>query len=181
MQARSILLSSIIGALVLLAGFTAPSTAVAGSVGVFSATGFHSGNSLTSEEDSATWLNQGAGIELELGSKNSRVTGRARGFYLGAFGAGGPLHQGGATFGITVRILPDLEKPFNVYALVDLGGAFAIVDHMEGLYGQIGAGFFHNIGQAPMRFFVEAAFELRYRQVVHSGAKVNIGVRFLLD
>ncbi len=159
-----------------------PLSARAGGLGVFDVTGFHAGiDPGDAERGGGAWFDQGGGIELLIGPRQSRIAGRARVFYHFVTPTlGNSTHFGVALFGLEVQLLRDLEKPWGLHAHLDLGPGFLAVQHEEFGMADLGVGIHRDLAD-HLTLFAEISGQLRFRHLVWGGAVLTAGLRIPID
>ncbi len=179
MNLRTLLLC---GAAAILAWATAAQPARAGGVGVFDMTGFHAGADLSGQAaETGRWLDQGVGLEILVGSRASRVRGRVRVMFNAVIPAEEHNRYFGiALFGMEIQLLRNLERPFGVHVLLDLGPAFLAKQHEEYGMAQAGVGIHHDF-HPNFGIFAEVSGQIRFRGWVWGGAAATVGVRVPID
>jgi hypothetical protein len=173
----------------LLFGLLLAVPAQAGGFGVYDQTGLHFGPSLGESSGAGSWLDQGAGVEVFLGRRDSRFSGRIRLSYAAIIdvgpapdGGGGTevLHAGLVSGGVQVELLKQLEKPAGLYLLADLGVS-PLVTHMRAfMFADLGIG----VRVRPtsvLELFAEVTGMFRYGKTPAGGPLVYLGARFSLD
>ena len=166
----------------LTAGLAGGHTASAGGFGVLDMTGFHTGVDVSDPEGSGgTWLDQGGGVEVMIGARQSRIAGRVRVLYNFVHPAEShQQHYGLALFGFEVQLLGDLERPFGLHVFADLGPAFLAAQHGQFGMADIGVGLHGDLAQHAT-VLVEVGGQLRFRRHTWGGAVLMAGVRFPID
>jgi hypothetical protein len=166
---------------VFLAGVAFAGQARAGGIGVLDMTGFHAGVDPADIEGAGTWFDQGGGIELWVGSRASRISGRVRVLYNNVSPAENyAQHFALATFGLEVQLLKNLEAPFGVHVHFDLGPAFLALQHEEFGMADLGVGIHGDLSE-HVTLFAEVSGQMRFRRYVWGGAVFTGGVRFPID
>ncbi len=161
----------------------APATAArAGGVGIYDMTGFHAGTDPSDPEGSSgTWLDQGGGLEVSIGSRDSRILGRVRVFYNLVHPAEEHArHFGLALFGFEVQMRKDLARPWGLHAFADIGPAFLAAQHGEFGMVDLGVGLRGDLAE-HVSLVVEVAGQMRFRRQVWGGAVLMAGLRFPID
>ncbi len=169
--------------LVVAALACAPATgALAGGIGIYDLTGFHAGvDTADPEGGSGTWLDQGAGLEVWIGGRETRVSGRVRVFYNLVHPAEEHArHFGLALFGVEFQLLKDLTRPVGLHAFADVGPAFLAAQHGEFGMADLGVGFHGDLAK-HLQVLVEVGGQLRFRRRVWGGAVLMAGLRFPID
>ncbi len=176
--------------LALLIGTLLSPTAKAGGFGVYDSTAFHFGEALSEGGGNGTWLDQGVGLELFLGHRTSRLTGRLRFAYNAVVDldprntdretAERVQHTGLFAVGARVELLPDLEKVFGLYASLDFGVSPLVTNLRIFVFGQVGPGIRIRPVEA-LEIFAEVGALLRYEHAVGVGPSVQIGARVSFD
>ncbi len=156
--------------------------ASAGGIGIFDLTGFHTGVDISDPEGAnATWLDQGVGLEVWIGGRESRISGRVRVFYNLVHPAEAHArHFGLALFGFEVQLLKELSKPFGLHAFADLGPAFLAAQHGEFGVADLGIGLHGDLAK-HLQVVVEVGGQVRFRRKVLGGAVLMAGLRFPID
>ncbi len=168
-------------ALVLLMTVLFPAPALAGGLGVFDMTGFHAGVDPASEEGAnGTWLDQCGGIELLIGGKATRLSGRIRMLYNYVYSKNTSDHFGVALLGMEIQLLRNLQRPAGVHIHLDAGPGFIALQHEEFGMADLGLGIHRELGK-HITLFAEVSGQLRFRRKVWGGAVVTAGVRFPID
>ena len=162
-----------------------PCTAVAGSIGVFDATGFHFGDALTQTGGTGHWMDQGAGAEILLGSQGGRVMGRIRIAYTGIIDVGSGeadvQHAGIVGGGAYVELLKGFaDKPVGLYVLADVGVSPLVSHKRAFVFVDVGAGLRVNLNDR-LSLFVEASGWMRFEKALGGGPLVFFGARISLD
>ncbi len=169
-----------------------PGTALAGGVGFFVSPGFHAGPALSAGGGTGTWADVGGGVELFLGKRDSRVQGRLRFGYNGVMDVT-PLpegvtaapgsrvsHSGVLSLGAKIDLLPDVEKPFSVYLVGDLGVS-PLVKHLKNYFWvDVGPGVRINANDV-LSVFAELTGVVRFENGFTGGALLAAGVRLSFD
>ncbi len=164
-----------------LVAFASPRTASAGGVGVFDATGLHFGQALDSEGGTGTWLDQGGGLEVHLGTRGARVSGRLRLYYSAIIDLrGGVRHAGLFSGGVQVELLPDLEKKLGLYAVVDLGVSPLVTQLRIFMFADAGIGLRVRLNDV-IALFGEATGQVRFDKRFSGGPLIFLGARFSID
>ena len=163
----------------LLAGVTIiPNLALAGGIGVFNGTGFHFGEALTERSGQGSWLNEGGGVEIALGDKALRFSGRLRFAYNAVLNLEGGMRSAGVlSVGVQIGLLPDVERPFGLYLAVDMGVSPIVRDMRVYFFGDVGPGIRVRIKDRAV-LFAELTALLRYEGSFSAGPMVFLGVRF---
>lgn len=173
----SLLVFAVVGA----ATFGLPSTASAGGVGVFDQTGLHFGEALRDGGGTGKWLDQGGGLEINLGPPASRLSGRLRLSYAAIIDLdGGVQHAGLFSAGVQVELLKDLEKKLGVYALVDLGVSPLVTQIKFFVFADAGVGLRYRITDI-VSVFGEVTGMFRYDKSASGGPLLFLGARFAFD
>ena len=170
------------GLAAILTWSTAAQPARAGGLGVFDMTGFHAGADLSGQAaESGTWLDQGVGLEILVGSRASRVRGRVRVMFNAVLPAEDHNQYFGiALFGMEIQLLRNLDRPFGLHVLLDLGPAFLAKQHEE--FGMAGAGLgIHHDFHPRLGLFAEVSAQIRFRRWVWGGAALTVGLRVPID
>jgi len=154
----------------------------AGGLGVVDLTGFHIGAD-TADPDASqgTWLDQSAGVEVQIGSRASRVGGRVRVLYNYVHPTEAhSRHFGVALFGLEVQLLKDLQRPFGIHLHWDIGPAFLAHQHEEYGLAMVGFGLHRDLGDHVV-LCAEVSGQLRFRKRVWGGAVASVALRFPFD
>lgn len=156
--------------------------AQAGGIGIYDMTGFHAGVDTSDPEGSSgTWLDQGGGLEISIGSRESRIGGRVRVLYNLVHPAEDHArHFGLALFGFEVQLRKDLSKPWGLHAFADVGPAFLAAQHGEFGMADLGVGLRGDLAE-HLSLVVEVGGQLRFRRQVWGGAVLMAGLRFPID
>ncbi len=178
---RSTLLALILGSLLL------PASAMAGGIGGFNLTGFHFGEALREGGGVGRWLDEGGGVEIVLGSQDSRIKGRIRFAYnaiidldLVADG-GGVQHAGVFSGGAMVELLPAFdEKKFGLYIAVDVGVSPLVTNGRAFVYLDAGPGVRIDVNER-FGLFAEVTGWLRYEKGFYGGPMIFLGARVHVD
>ena len=173
----------------LLFGLLLAVPAQAGGFGVYDQTGFHFGAALGEAGGTGSWLDQGGGLEVFLGHRGARVTGRIRLSYAAIIDispassdatGSGVQHAGLVSGGVQVELLENLESTVGPYLLVDLGVA-PLVTHMRAfMFADLGVG----LRVRPtdvLELFAEVTGMFRFDKTAAGGPLVYLGARFSLD
>ena len=179
----SMRLSAIV-AVFLTAALALPATAHAGGVGFYNGTGVHVGDALE-REGTGVWLDEGGGIELFLGRRDSRVHGRLRIAYNAIVDLSPePItrvrHSGFLSLGVKVEFLDDVEQPFGFYLATDVGVS-PLTTHLRSYFTySIGPGV--RVRPAgPLELFAELHGFVRYEKVIAGGPMLFLGARLHID
>jgi hypothetical protein len=186
MLARALFLCSLLSLLLV------PGTALAGGVGFYGSPGFHAGPALSQAGGTGSWVDLGGGVELFLGKRDSRVHGRLRFGYNGVFDTT-PLpegveaapgsrisHSAVISLGAKVELLEDVEKPFGLYIVGDIGVS-PLVKHLKNYFWvDVGPGIRVNANDV-MSVFAELTGIVRFENGFTGGAQVVAGVRLSFD
>lgn len=175
---RLCVIVAVVGCFVALAG-AAP--AHAGGLGVFDATGLHFGSALDSTGGTGSWLDQGGGLEINLGVRGTRVSGRLRLFYSAIIDLrGGVQHAGLFSGGMQVELLPDLDKKLGLYAVVDLGVSPLVTQLRIFMFADAGIGLRVHATDA-LTLFGEVTGQVRFDKRLSAGPLLFLGARFSFD
>jgi len=172
----------------------APAPALAGGLGVYDTTGFHFGGALRDGGGLGKAMNQGVGLEVNLGSSTSRVHGRLKVWYqatldLDVVGqtdedgnalTGGVTHSGLFGGGATIQLLPDLDQKFGVYLFTDVAVA-PLVQHIRFyVQAQVGPAVRYKVNDV-VQLFAEVGGLFRFEKSLAAGPVLQFGARFTLD
>lgn len=171
----------------IFASLLLPAGALAGGIGGYNMTGFHFGEALREGGGDGRWLDEGGGIELQLGSRTSRIQGRIRFAYnaiidldLVADG-GGVQHAGIFSGGAQVQLLPDFdEKAFHLYVAVDVGVSPLVTNGRAFVFVDIGPGVRFDVNER-FGLFAEVTGWMRYEKGFYGGPMIFLGARVHLD
>ena len=166
---------------VALLGLLLAAPAQAGGLGAFNQTGLHFGEALRAGGGTATWLDEGGGVELTLGYEGKRVHARLRLSYTAIVDLGGGVqHAGLFAGGVSIQLLKDLERRLGLYLFVDMGVS-PLVTHMRAfVFGDLGVGLSYRVADR-VRIFGELAGLVRFEKTVAGGPVLYLGVRFSFD
>ena len=166
---------------VALIGILAPSSADAGGIGVFDQTGLHFGDALRDGGGTGKWLDQGGGVEVILGYRKKRLTGRLRLSYAAIIDLdGGVQHAGLVSIGAKLEIFKDLEKPLGLYAVLDMGVSPLVTHLRVFVFADAGVGLRYRITDA-ITVFGELAAQVRFEKSFTAGPILFAGARFSFD
>ena len=174
---------------VLLIGLLMAVPAQAGGFGVFNQTGFHFGQALSEGADEGRWMDEGGGVELLIGYRKARLTGRIRLSYAAVIDIAPRSdertdsvveHAGLVSGGVQIELLKDLEKAFGLYIVVDLGVA-PLVTHMRAfMFADAGIGLRVRPDEV-LELFAEVAGMFRFDKTAAGGPLLYLGARFSID
>ncbi len=169
-------------ALVLAATLGSAGSARAGAIGLVDTTGFHAGiDPRSTDRSTGVWLDQCGGVELLIGSRESRIAGRVRVMVNGVWPAPASSSLFGvALFGLEVQLLRDLTRPWGLHLHADLGPGFLALQHEEFGMADLGMGLHRDLS-AHASLFVEIGGQIRFRGDVWGGAVLSAGMRFPID
>lgn len=180
---------ALLAAVLLLPALLLAAPALAGGFGVYDQTGVHFGASLSQEGGAGVWLDQGGGVEILLGYRKTRLTGRIRLSYAAVIDLSARSddrtdyrveHAGLVSGGVQVELLKDIDKKVGLYVAVDLGVA-PLVTHMRAfMFADLGAGLRVRVDDV-LALFVEATGMFRFDKAPAGGPLVFLGARFALD
>ncbi len=156
--------------------------ASAGGLGVYDMTGFHAGIDTSNPEGGGgTWLDQGGGLEVVIGARDSRIAGRVRVLYNLVHPAEEQArHFGLALFGFEIQLRKDLSQPFGLHAFADVGPAFLAAQHGEFGMADLGVGLHADLAD-HLALVVEVGGQLRFQRHIWGGAVLMAGLRFPID
>ncbi len=185
MSARWLLAATLLAALLL------PASALAGGVGVFNGTGFHAGPALSEAGGTGTWINQGGGVEIFLGRRDYRLSGRLRFGYNavidvtpvaeGASTGSRVIHSAALSAGARVELLPDFsEKKFGLYVAADVGVSPLVVHLANYFWADVGPGVRVDVNET-FGLFAELTGVVRFQNGFTGGAWLFLGARFTID
>ena len=176
-------------ALVLFSALLLAAPASAGGFGVYDQTGVHFGPALSEGGGTRVWLDQGAGVEILLGYRKTRLTGRIRLSYAAVIDLAARStdrsdyrveHAGMVSGGVQVELLKDLESKVGLYVAADLGVS-PLVTHMRAfMFADLGAGLRVRVNDV-LALFVEATGMFRFDKTPAGGPLLFLGARFALD
>ena len=161
---------------------TCAGNAHAGGLGVVDLTGFHAGaDPVDADATTGTWLDHSAGLEVHIGSRASRVSGRVRLVYNYVYPAQAHArHFGVALFGLEVQLLKSLDRPFGIHLHWDIGPALLAHQHEEFGLALVGIGFHRDLGERVV-LCAEISGQVRFRKRVWGGAVASLALRFPFD
>ena len=176
-------------ALVLLIGLLLAEPAQAGGFGVFDQDGLPFGASVSEDGGAGRWLDQGGGVEILLGYRKTRLTGRVRLSYAAIIDLAPRSehrtdsrveHAGLVSGGVQVELLKDLDRKLGLYLLADLGVA-PLVTHLRAfMFADLGVGLRVRPTEV-LELFVEATGMFRFDKAAAGGPLLYFGARFALD
>jgi len=154
--------------------------AVNGTVGAFGLVGLHLGEALTASGAEGRWFDFGGGAEIGLASSTGRLAGRIRAGYYGVVDIDGAIrHNGVFSAGLSVQVLKDIQRPFGVYALVDMGVSPLVTELRVYVFADVGAGVRYRPAER-VELFAEATAFLRFEKTMSAGPLFFFGARFRL-
>jgi len=184
MSARWLLAATLFAALLL------PASASAGGIGVFNGTGFHAGPALSEGGGTGTWINQSGGVEIFLGRRDYRLSGRLRFGYNavidvsplaeGASTGARVIHSAALAAGLRVELLPDIEKKFGLYVAGDVGVSPLVLHLANYFWFDVGPGVRLDVNE-NFGLFAELTGVLRFQNGFTGGAWLYLGARFTFD
>lgn len=154
--------------------------ALNGTIGGFGQIGLHVGEALTSSGEGGRWFDFGGGAEIGLASATGRLGGRIRASYYGVIDIEGEIrHNGVFSAGMSIQLLKDIQRPFGVYALVDVGVSPLVTELRVFVFADVGVGVRYRPVER-VELFAEATAFLRFEKTVAAGPLVFLGARFRL-
>jgi len=158
----------------------APRPALNGTVGAFGLVGLHLGEALDASGGVGRWFDFGGGAEIGLASSKGRLAGRIRGGYYGVVDADGAIrHNGVFSAGLSVQVLKDIQRPFGVYALVDMGVSPLVTELRVFVFADVGVGVRYRPADR-VELFAEGTAFVRFEKTMSAGPLFFLGARFRL-